>query len=63
MYKKYVKDQNINYFFTNLKAESVNDHLTQKCKRSSDTRQLNVKFKHFAIFAYTAFSSLYKVIL
>lgn len=40
MYKKYVKDQNINYFFTNLKAESVNDHLAQKCKRSSDTRQI-----------------------
>ena len=40
MYKKYVKDQNVNYFFTNLKAESVNDHLTQKCKRSPDTRQL-----------------------
>ena len=40
MYKKYVKDQNVNYFFTNLKAESVNDHLTQKCKRSSDTRHI-----------------------
>ena len=41
MYKKYVKDQKINYFFlTNLKAESVNDHLTQKCKRSPDTRQI-----------------------
>ena len=43
MYKKYVKDQNVNYFFTILKAESVNDHLTQKCKRSPDTRHLSFK--------------------
>ena len=58
MYKKYVKDQNINYFFTNLKAESVNDHLTQKCKRSSDTRQLNVKNK---VFSHCALGGLYPI--